>query len=245
MQRSPGRAVARADQRIDGLVHVGIRHDDGVVLGAAKTLRTLAGGGGALIDILRDRRGTDEADGADIGIVEDGVDGFLSPLTTLRMPGGKPASIIKAASAIGTPGSRSEVLGRTRCRRRSRARISTSGSSPGNEGDTKPAPASPSWRIDRCDASALGHLAIQFPGDDPDVEIRARDRLRQRVRPKTVGARSRGADGAGGLMIEAGLPPGISQRRQRRQGSRRRHPRRSRYPRRRLRRFLADRAIYL
>ena len=72
-----GRAVARADQRIDGLVHVGIRHDDGVVLGAAKALRALAGGGGALIDILRDRRGADEADGADIGIVEDGVDSFL------------------------------------------------------------------------------------------------------------------------------------------------------------------------
>ena len=32
----------------------------------------------------------------------------LSPLTTLRMPGGRPASIISSASAIGTPGSRSE-----------------------------------------------------------------------------------------------------------------------------------------
>ena len=32
----------------------------------------------------------------------------LSPLTTLRMPAGRPASIIKAASIIGTPGSRSD-----------------------------------------------------------------------------------------------------------------------------------------
>ena len=32
----------------------------------------------------------------------------LSPLTTLRMPGGRPASIISCASIIGTPGSRSD-----------------------------------------------------------------------------------------------------------------------------------------
>ena len=72
-----GRAVAGADQRIDRLVHVGIRHDDGVVLGAAKTLRALAVRGRALIDVLRDRRGADKADRLDIGIVEDGVDRFL------------------------------------------------------------------------------------------------------------------------------------------------------------------------
>src|SRR4030081_2545931 len=34
----------------------------------------------------------------------------LSPLTTLRMPGGSPASIINLASSIGTPGSRSDGL---------------------------------------------------------------------------------------------------------------------------------------
>ena len=38
------------------------------------------------------------------------------------------------------------------------------------------------------------HHAVQFPGDDPDVEIRARDRLRQRLHPETFGARSRRAD---------------------------------------------------
>ena len=32
----------------------------------------------------------------------------LSPLTTLRMPGGSPASSINSASLIGTPGSRSD-----------------------------------------------------------------------------------------------------------------------------------------
>ena len=34
----------------------------------------------------------------------------LSPLTTLRIPGGSPASIISSASIIGTPGSRSDGL---------------------------------------------------------------------------------------------------------------------------------------
>ena len=41
------------------------------------------------------------------------------------------------------------------------------------------------------------HHAVQFPGDDPDVEIRARDRLRQCLHPQAVGARSRRADDAG------------------------------------------------
>ncbi|MGY4375356.1 hypothetical protein ACVWZ3_002995 [Bradyrhizobium sp. i1.3.6] len=72
-----GRAVACTDQRVDRLVHVSVGHDDGVVLGPAETLAALAGLGCALIDVLRDRRGADEADGLDIGIVEDGVDSFL------------------------------------------------------------------------------------------------------------------------------------------------------------------------
>ena len=40
------------------------------------------------------------------------------------------------------------------------------------------------------------HHAVQFPGHDPDVEVRARDRLRQRLHPQAVGARSVGADAA-------------------------------------------------
>ena len=38
------------------------------------------------------------------------------------------------------------------------------------------------------------HHPVQFPGDDPDVEIRARDRLRQCLRAEALGARSRRAD---------------------------------------------------
>ena len=89
------------------------------------------------------------------------------------------------------------------------------------------------------------HHPVQFPGDDPDVEIRARDRLRQCVHPEAVGARSRRADGAGGADDRGRPAAGHPQRRQRRQGSGRRHPRRSRYQGGRLRRLLADRAIYL
>ncbi len=41
------------------------------------------------------------------------------------------------------------------------------------------------------------HHAVQFPGDDPDVEIRTGDCLRQRLNLETVRARSRRADAAG------------------------------------------------
>ncbi len=48
-----------------------------MVLGAAEALGALAVGGGAAVNILRDRRRADETDGLDVGIVEDGVDHFL------------------------------------------------------------------------------------------------------------------------------------------------------------------------
>ena len=38
MQPLAGRAVTGADQRVDRLIHVGIGHDDHVVLGAAEAL---------------------------------------------------------------------------------------------------------------------------------------------------------------------------------------------------------------
>ena len=89
------------------------------------------------------------------------------------------------------------------------------------------------------------HHAVQFPGDDPDVEIRARDRLRQCLHPEAVGARSRRADEACRADDRGGAAAGRPQRRQRRQGSGRRDPRRSRYQGGRLRRLVADRAVHL
>ena len=63
------------------------------------------------------------------------------------------------------------------------------------------------------------HHAVQFPGDDPAVEVRARHRLRQRLHPQAVGARSVGAD-ADRRTVHQGRPAGRHpQRRQRRQGS--------------------------
>ncbi len=72
-----GRAVARAHQRVDGLVHVGVRHDDHVVLGAAQRLHALARRASPAVDVLGDRRRADEAHRLDVGMVEDRVDRFL------------------------------------------------------------------------------------------------------------------------------------------------------------------------
>ena len=60
-----GRAVAGADQRIDRLVHVGVRHHDHVVLGAAEALHALAVRAAGRIDVFGDRRRADEADRLD------------------------------------------------------------------------------------------------------------------------------------------------------------------------------------
>ena len=89
------------------------------------------------------------------------------------------------------------------------------------------------------------HHAVQFPGDDSDVEVRAGDRLRQRLHPEALGARSRRADEARGVDDRGGPAARHPQRRQRRQGSGRRHPRRSRHQGGRLRRLVADRAVHL
>ena len=72
--RSP---IARTDQRVGGLVHVGIRHDDHVVLGPAKALHALAGRAATGIDVFRDRSGADEAHRLDHLVVEDRIDRFL------------------------------------------------------------------------------------------------------------------------------------------------------------------------
>src|SRR5262249_6213377 len=59
-----GRAVARADQRIDRLIHVGIGHHHHVVLGAAEALHAFAVSAAGGVDVFGDRRGADEADRA-------------------------------------------------------------------------------------------------------------------------------------------------------------------------------------
>ena len=51
--------------------------------------------------------------------------------------------------------------------------------------------------------------AVQLPGDDPAVEARAGDRLRQRLHPQAVGARPGVPMRLAELFVEAGGPPGI------------------------------------
>ncbi len=67
----------RTDQRVGGLVQVGVGHDDHVVLGTAETLRALSGRGGAFIDVLRDRGRADKAHGLDDLAVQDRVNRVL------------------------------------------------------------------------------------------------------------------------------------------------------------------------
>ena len=85
-----GRAITRTDQRIDGLVHVGVRHDQHVVLGTAEALRALAVVGGTRIDVMRDRGGADEAHRRDVRIIEDAVDRFLVAVDDVEDAGGQP-----------------------------------------------------------------------------------------------------------------------------------------------------------
>uniref|UniRef100_A0A0N4ZD65 Transcriptional regulator n=1 Tax=Parastrongyloides trichosuri TaxID=131310 RepID=A0A0N4ZD65_PARTI len=69
-----GRAVGRAGQILDDLIHVRVRQDDAVVLGAAHGLNALAVGRALLEHIVGDVRRADEADGVDQRMLKDGVD---------------------------------------------------------------------------------------------------------------------------------------------------------------------------
>jgi hypothetical protein len=79
---------------------------DGLVAEEVSNLRETAG----RIDVFGDRRRADEAGRHDARVVQQRVDRSLSPLTTLRMPDGSPASIMSWPSRIGTEGSRSDGL---------------------------------------------------------------------------------------------------------------------------------------
>ena len=62
-----------------------------MVLGAAEALRAFAVGRGAAVDILSDRRRSDEAHGLNVGIVQNRIDGFLVAIDDVqdafRQPG--------------------------------------------------------------------------------------------------------------------------------------------------------------
>lgn len=80
----PRRAVPGADQGVHGLVEVGVRHHDHVVLGAAEALGALAVGRGGGVDVRGDRGGADEAERADAGVFEEGVDALLAAVDDVQ-----------------------------------------------------------------------------------------------------------------------------------------------------------------
>ena len=80
-------AEACSHQRVDGLVHVGVRHDDHVILGAAQGLHAFARRGTPPIDVLSDGRRADEAHGLDVGMVEYSVDGFFVAVNDVEHAG--------------------------------------------------------------------------------------------------------------------------------------------------------------
>ena len=69
-----GGAVGGTDEGVGGLVEVGVGHDDHVVFGSAEGLYSFAGGGAGAVDVFGDGGGTDERNGLDGGVLEDGVD---------------------------------------------------------------------------------------------------------------------------------------------------------------------------
>ena len=78
------RAIARTHQRIGGKVHIGVGHDDHVVLGTAKALAAFAVRGCAAVDILRDGGGADKAHSLHRRAVKDRVNRFLVAIDHLQ-----------------------------------------------------------------------------------------------------------------------------------------------------------------
>ena len=85
-----GRAVAGADQRIDGLVEIRIRHDDHVVLGAAEALHALSLGAAGGVDVLGHGRGADEADRPDARVGQQRLDRVAAAIDHIEHAGRQP-----------------------------------------------------------------------------------------------------------------------------------------------------------
>ena len=90
------------------------------------------------------------------------------------------------------------------------------------------------------------HHAVQFPGDGADVDVPARDRVRERVHPEAIGEGPVGGD----VLRASSSPkpafrPASSPSSMATKWRRRRHPVASRHSGRELRRLDADRALHL
>ncbi len=78
------RAIARADQRVRGLVQIGVRHDDHVVLRTAKALDAFAIRAARAVDIFGDGGGADKADRLNDRVMQDRVNRFLVAIDDLN-----------------------------------------------------------------------------------------------------------------------------------------------------------------
>jgi hypothetical protein len=83
-------AIPCADQSIDSLVDIGIRHDNHMVLRAAKALNPFAVGAPGRIDVLSDRRRADEADRHYAWIGQQRIHCFLVTVDHVEYSGRKP-----------------------------------------------------------------------------------------------------------------------------------------------------------
>src|SRR5215469_8001274 len=86
-----GRSVGRTDQSVHRLVQVGVRHDDQVILCAAECLHALAQLRAARVEASGDRGRADEAQGPDLRVLEQRIDGDSVALhdveNAVRQPG--------------------------------------------------------------------------------------------------------------------------------------------------------------
>ena len=74
MHRSPAEPYAADDRRVGGQVDVGIGEHHHVVLGTPQRLHPFAVPGAGFVDVPRHRGRADEADRADVGVLEQRVD---------------------------------------------------------------------------------------------------------------------------------------------------------------------------
>src|SRR5450830_71328 len=74
------RTVGCTDQCVDRDLHICVRHDDHVILGAAQCLYAFALGAAACINVFGKRRRADEADGFDFRMIKQCIDSDLVAL---------------------------------------------------------------------------------------------------------------------------------------------------------------------
>ena len=79
-------AVSRAQQGVDCVVQVGVRHDDGVIFRAPQGLHPFTMGRSGAVDVFRHRRGAHKADGLDPRVRQQDVNGFLVAVDHIEHP---------------------------------------------------------------------------------------------------------------------------------------------------------------